>query len=72
MITSYLKRSATALDPEQLAMLQGVFDRACAASAISRTSLRGEGLAATLLQLFQEGVQDETRLDELLRMIEFI
>jgi hypothetical protein len=43
-------------------MLQRVFDVTCAAAGIRKKSLQAEGLAATLLELFQSGIRDESQL----------
>lgn len=72
MITAYLHQRTDTLRPDQLAMLQRVFDRACASSGITKSSLRAEGLAATLFHLFQEGVDDEDKLNVLMARIEMI
>lgn len=69
---SHLHQRTEALRPEQIAILQRVFDRTCARAGIAKNTLRAEGLAATLFRLFQEGVQDENKLDELMAKIDFI
>jgi hypothetical protein len=70
MITDHIQHSPDAIRPEDLAMLQRVFDGACASSEIAKGTNRAEGLAATLFRLFQEGVRDEDELDKLLAQIE--
>ena len=70
MITDHLQHTSDAIRPEDLAMLQRVFDRACTSSNIAKRTNRAEGLAATLFRLFQEGVRDEDDLGKLLGQIE--
>lgn len=70
MITDHLQHTPDAIRPENLAMLQRVFDRACASSNIPKRTDTAEGLAATLFRLFQEGVRDEGDLEKLLAQIE--
>lgn len=72
MIINHLHHSPDAIRPEDLAMLQRVFDRACAASNVSKRTPQAEGLAATLFRLYQEGIRDEDKLDDKLAQIEFI
>lgn len=60
------------LQPEELNMLQRVFDVTCAAAGIRKNSPQAEGLAATLLKLFQSGVRDEHQLEAMIAKIDFI
>ena len=72
MIIDHLSQSPGTARPDQLAMLQRVFDRTCAASGIEKRTPQAEGLAATILRLFHEGVQDEEKLEDLVSRIDFI
>ncbi|WP_172716857.1 MULTISPECIES: hypothetical protein [Neorhizobium] len=60
------------LQPEDLQMIQRVFDVTCAAGGIRKKSPQAEGLAATLLELFQSGIRDEHKLEAAVAQIEFI
>ncbi len=60
------------LQPEELDLLQRVFDVTCAEAGIGKKSRQAEGLAATLLKLFQSGVRDEQKLQAAVTKIEFI
>ena len=58
--------------PEELAMLQRVFDNTCLANRIAKKSRQAEGLAAAVIRLFQSGISDEQELERLLSKIDFI
>jgi len=60
------------LQPEDLDLLQRVFDATCAEAGIEKKSRQAEGLAATLLKLFQSGVRDEQKLQAAMAKIDFI
>ncbi|MDR6820318.1 hypothetical protein J2X76_005515 [Neorhizobium sp. 2083] len=60
------------LQPEELDMLQRVFDVACVEAGIQKKSRQAEGLAATLLQLFQSGIHNEQDLEAALKKVDFI
>jgi hypothetical protein len=51
--------------PDELAMLQRVFDAALARKGHPRTSMEASILAARVLTLFLRGVRDEQQLREL-------
>ncbi|AZO55671.1 MULTISPECIES: hypothetical protein [unclassified Mesorhizobium] len=53
-----------AYQPEEIDLLQRVFDRRCTAANIHRDSILGELLAAALIQLYQAGVTDEVSLSD--------
>lgn len=53
-------------------MLQRVFDRTCAVAGIEKNTPGAEGLAATLLRLFHQGIEDEKTLEDLVGRIDFI
>ncbi len=53
-------------------MLQRVFDQACTASGIQKNTPRAEGLAATLIELYNSGNHDEQQLEKMLSNITFI
>lgn len=48
--------------PQQLSMLQHVFDRACAEHHIDKASPDAEALALILVNSLQKGKDDEERL----------
>ncbi len=60
------------LEPEELDLLQRVFDATSAEVGIEKKSRQAEGLAATLLKLFQSGVRDEQKLQVAVATNEFI
>jgi len=60
------------LQPEELDLLQRVFDVTCAEAGIEKKSRQAEGFAAMLLKLFQSGVRDEQKLKAAAEKIEFI
>ncbi|MDQ0135060.1 hypothetical protein J2T08_002981 [Neorhizobium galegae] len=60
------------LQPEELDLLQRVFDVTCAQVGIEKKSRQAEGLAATLLKLFQSGMRDEKELESAVAKIDFI
>ena len=72
MIGAHLEQPVDAIDSKQLAMLQRVFDQVCATSGIAKNTPQAEGLAATLMHLFQQGTTDEDRLEHMLSQIDFI
>ncbi|MCF6370135.1 hypothetical protein [Rhizobium halophilum] len=72
MIGAHLEQPVDTIDPQQLAMLQRVFDHVCARSGIAKNTPQAEGLAATLMHLFQQGTTGEARLAEMLSEIDFI
>jgi hypothetical protein len=72
MITQHLTDLKEAVRPEQLNMLQRVFDRACEAAHIAKQTPQAEGLAATLFHLFKSGIEEEEKLIEMLSQIEFL
>ncbi len=72
MITRYLTDLKEAIRPEQLDMLQRVFDKACATAHITKNSPQAEGLAATLFHLFRSRIEDEERLEDMLSQINFL
>lgn len=60
MIKRFLRSSA--VYPNDLVMLQRVFDRCCTDGGLTQLSMAAEFEAATLLNLFQNGVTDEDAL----------
>lgn len=60
------------LQPEELDLLQRVFDETCAQVGIEKKRLQAEGLAATLLKLIQSGLRDEKELKAAISTIDFI
>jgi hypothetical protein len=72
MFKSHLKHPVDAIVPGQLAMLQRVFDHACTASGIQKNTARAEGLAATLIELYNSGTHDEEQLEDMLSNITII
>jgi hypothetical protein len=72
MITQYLAELRETIRPEQLDMLQRVFDRACVSGHLGKQSPQAEGMAATLFRLFKSGIEDEETLLEMLAQIEFL
>ncbi|WP_051904001.1 hypothetical protein [Neorhizobium vignae] len=60
------------LQPEELDLLQRVFDLTCTEVGIEKKSRQAEGLAATLLKLFQSGMRDEEELESAVAQIDFI
>ncbi|MCK8780018.1 hypothetical protein M0654_08475 [Rhizobium sp. NTR19] len=66
MFDAHLNHPVGALAPEQLAMLQRVFDDACEASGIKKGTSRAEGLAAVLMKLYNSGIRDQTTLENML------
>jgi hypothetical protein len=73
MIIEHVKFShLDPLQPEELNMLQRVFDVTCAAADIPKKSPQAEGLAATLFELFQSGIRDENQLKAAVSKIDFI
>lgn len=72
MITQYLTDLKETIRPEQLAMLQRVFDKTCATAHIVKTSPQAEGMAVTLFKLFKSGVEDEEELEDMLSQINFL
>lgn len=72
MIGDHLSQLSHTARPDQLAMLQRVFDRTCAVAGIEKNTPGAEGLAATLLRLFHQGIEDEKTLEDLVGRIDFI
>ncbi|KAA9384130.1 hypothetical protein [Neorhizobium galegae] len=73
MITEHVSfTSGDPLQPEELDLLQRVFDLTCAEVGIEKKSRQAEGLAATLLKLFQSGTRDERELKAAVAKIDFI
>jgi hypothetical protein len=55
------------IDPVGLAMLQRIFDSACKTRNIARGGTDGENLAATLVQLYEQGIRQEHQLTLLIQ-----
>lgn len=53
------------VNPEQLTILQEVFDSACQEHAIDKTSADAEALALILVNSLQKGAQDRNKLESL-------
>ena len=58
--------------PEELDKLQRVFDNTCTASGIKKKSRQAEGLAATIIQLYERGFHDEAQLEQMVARIDFL
>ncbi len=58
--------SASALNPEDLSMLQQVFDRICDKRGIIKHTGRASDVAGDLIDLFQHGIRNEVQLLRLL------
>lgn len=52
----------TPVEPDELQMLQRVFDQACATKAVQKRSRRAEELAATIITYYQHGIREERQL----------
>lgn len=52
----------TAINPEELAMLQRVFDRICRQRSLPKQSREAVSVAASLMALFQSGIRGEKQL----------
>lgn len=50
------------IDPEELVMLQRVFDELCAQRGITKSTPEAMGVAETLMDLFQSGIRTEEQL----------
>jgi hypothetical protein len=50
------------IDPDELSLLQRVFDRACEAKLVEKRSDLAVDLAAQIINLYQHGVRDEQQL----------
>lgn len=50
------------IDPDELRLLQRVFDRACEAKLIQKGSDLAVDLAVQVINLYQHGVQEEHKL----------
>lgn len=64
MFSRYLSGSSiqSAIYPEDLTLLQRVFDQICADGNHALASVEGEAIAATLMMLFERGIKDEVNL----------
>jgi hypothetical protein len=58
--------------PEEIATLQRVFDQTCNALGIQKKSSQAEGLAATLVNLYERGVRTEEQLTAMVDKIDFL
>ena len=58
------------LVPEEIAILQHVFDRTCVALGIEKKSRQAEGLAATLFTLHERGVRSEDQLEAMVALLQ--
>lgn len=56
------KTHADGFQPEEVDLLQRVFDGLCLQGGITRDSIRAELLAAVLIQSYQSGVTNEAAL----------
>ena len=54
-------------EPEQLQILQRVFDQACIDRGHSRVGIEGENLAAMIMGLFHNGIVSEADLQAALK-----
>jgi hypothetical protein len=61
-IRKYLAREGT-FSPEDLRVLQQVFDQACVERQITKDSVEAEALAAELMMLFHSGIAGERELN---------
>jgi len=55
--------------PDQLSLLQEVFDQACVEHNISKSSPDGEALALILVNSMQKGVGEKERLESLAHIL---
>ena len=54
--------AASAIEPNELQMLQRVFDLACQRRGIAKNTSKAQLLAADVIDLFQHGVRSEAQL----------
>jgi hypothetical protein len=54
------------ISPNELDMLQRVFERECELRSIGRNQREADDLAALVVALYQQGIRDESRLDDML------
>lgn len=57
---------ALPMSPDELDMLQRVFERECELRSIGRNQQEGGDLAALIVALYQQGIQDEAALSGIL------
>ena len=55
--------------PDQLSMLQKVFDQACVEHNISKSSPDGEALALILVHSMQKGLSEQEKLESLAHIL---
>lgn len=57
---------ATVVEPEELDLLQGIFQEICNQRGISKGSETATQLASDLIHLFQTGIRDPQKLQAML------
>ncbi len=60
-------RKSGSLNPDELARVQGIFDRACARFNLPADSDAAKEAAVQLMDLYQHGIRDEEMLLAMLR-----
>jgi hypothetical protein len=73
MLSDYLQPARqSVLLPEEVETLQRVFDQTCNTLGIQKKSAQAEGLAATLVSLYERGIQTEGQLTAMVDKIDFL
>jgi hypothetical protein len=62
MLTRLLQTNARIVQPDELRILQNIFDDLCSARGIEHDSVAASDAASFLISAFQSGVTDEERL----------
>jgi hypothetical protein len=62
MLTRLVQRDGRVIRPEELRLLQSIFDDLCAAKGIEHDSVAATDTASFLISAYQSGVTDEERL----------
>ena len=62
MLTRLFQRNGGIIQPEELRLLQSIFDDLCAAKGIEHDSVAATDTAFFLISIYQSGVTDEERL----------
>jgi hypothetical protein len=52
----------SAIQPEEICLLQRVFDQLCAEANVQTDSLEAETFGVSLIEMFQSGLRDEAML----------
>ena len=73
MLSEYLQPARqSVLLPDEVATLQRIFDQTCCTLGIQKNSAQAEGLAATLVNLYERGVRTEDQLSAMVDKIDFL